>query len=70
MEALLIKNDTWGYVSGGKMKPKIVSGDAMSREAAEKWETEDRKVKADIILCINPLELKQRKDVSHRDKSG
>lgn len=61
MEALFIKNDMWAYVSGSKTKPEITVGDTTSRVTAEKWETEDRKAKANIILCINPSKLKQVK---------
>lgn len=32
MEALLIKNDAWGYVSGTKVKSEIVSNDALQVE--------------------------------------
>lgn len=61
MEALLIKHDMWAYVNGAKTKPEIVATDPESRGAAEKWETEDSKAKTDIILSINPSELKQVK---------
>lgn len=33
----------------------------MSAEAARKWEIEDQKAKADIVLSIKPSELKQFK---------
>lgn len=61
MEALLIKNDMWAYVSGTRTKPEIAIAPE-SRIAVEKWETEDTKAKANIILCINPSELKQVKE--------
>jgi len=61
-EALLIKNDTWGYVSGEKPRP-IVSSDpsarAFSQAAYDAWIVEDRKAKSDLILSIHPSELKQ-----------
>lgn len=63
-EALLIKNDTWGYVSGEKSKP-VVSTDpatsAQSQAAYDAWFIEDRKAKSDLILSIHPSELKQVK---------
>ncbi|XP_026673182.1 uncharacterized protein LOC113464877, partial [Ceratina calcarata] len=61
MEAILIKNDAWAYVNGEKVKPEVNDNDAASREAARKWEIEDRKAKSDIILSIKPSELKQVK---------
>lgn len=41
MEALLVKNDAWGYISGEKPKPKIIEGNAASIEVARKWGIED-----------------------------
>lgn len=64
VEALLIKNDTWGYISGEKPKPTI-STDATMRETSlatyNAWMTGDRKAKSDLILSMNPSELKQIK---------
>lgn len=60
-EALLIKNDTWGYVSGEKPKPEITGEGAeriASQAAYDRWVIEDRNAKSDIILSINPAELK------------
>ncbi|KMQ88092.1 retrovirus-related pol polyprotein from transposon tnt 1-94 [Lasius niger] len=63
-EALLIKNDAWSYVCGEKRKP-IVSADSATRAASlaahDAWVIEDRKAKSDLILSINPSELKQVK---------
>lgn len=61
MEAILTKNDAWGYVSGEIKKPEIVAGNAESAEAARKLDFEDKKAKSDIILAIRPSELKQIK---------
>ncbi|KAK2578606.1 hypothetical protein KPH14_001023 [Odynerus spinipes] len=61
MEALLVKNDAWAYVSGETTKPAPIAGDASSEAAIKKWESEDRKAKSDIILSISPAELKQIK---------
>jgi len=58
MEALLLKNDAWTYVSGEKVKPTIVAGNVDSIEAVRLWEIEDKKARSDIILSISPSELK------------
>lgn len=58
MEALLLKNDAWAYVSGEKVKPTIVAGNVDSIEAVRLWEIEDKKARSDIILSISPSELK------------
>ncbi|XP_011701333.1 PREDICTED: segment polarity protein dishevelled-like, partial [Wasmannia auropunctata] len=59
MEAILMKNDAWGHVSGKKVKPEIIPDNAMSVEAARTWDVEDKKARADIILTIKSSELKQ-----------
>lgn len=61
VEALLVKNDTWSYVSGEKPCPESrgTTEDPATRAAITAWENEDRKVKSDLILAINPTELKQ-----------
>jgi len=61
VEALLIKNDNWWYVSGERPCPTSRSDhdDATTRAAIEAWEIADRKAKYDLILAINPTELKQ-----------
>ncbi|XP_061720001.1 uncharacterized protein LOC133527129 [Cydia pomonella] len=51
VEAVLIKNDAWGYVNGSIKKPAEVA------EAA-KWEIGDSKAKSDLILSITPSELR------------
>lgn len=61
MEALLVKNDAWSYVSGELAKPEIVVGDATSEAARKTWERGDAKAKCDIILAIGSSELKQIK---------
>lgn len=50
VEALLIKNDVWDYVNGINVKPE---------QNAETWLKMDRKAKADLVLSIQPSELKQ-----------
>lgn len=61
-EALLVKNDTWGYVSGETVRP-VEAGEgaelARVQAAIKTWTTNDRKAKADLILAINPSELAQ-----------
>lgn len=61
---MLIKNDTWAYVSGEKPKP-VISADPATRATSQvthdAWIGEDRKAKSDLILSISPSELKQIK---------
>ena len=54
IEALLTKNDTFGYVTGDIVKPT-------EEVRAKEWELADGKAKADIILAISSGELKQVK---------
>lgn len=61
MEALLVKNDAWNYVSGDDVKPELIAGNAASAAEVKRWETADQKAKSDIILSISPSELKQVK---------
>lgn len=62
MEALLIKNDAWNYVDGMAVKPEVADGNTASAEAARAWMDKDNKARSDLILSINPSELKQVKD--------
>lgn len=59
MQAILIKNEAWAYVNGQKAKPEYTEA---NRDALERWNNEDEKAKADIILSIKPSQLKQIKD--------
>jgi len=43
MQAMLVKNDAWDYVSGRRVKPEIVAGDAASVTAAQTWIDKDDK---------------------------
>ena len=65
-EALLVKNGTWGYVTGSKPKPAITgSNDAekvASQALQDAWIEDDLKVKFDLTLCLNPSDLKQIED--------
>lgn len=61
MEALLIKNDAWSYVTGATVKPEVVAGNDGTVQAAARWEINDLKARSDIILCIDSKELKQVK---------
>ena len=58
--ASLVKNDTWGYISGEIVKP-VEQGEgadlAQSQASIKTWTANDRK--ADLILAINPPELAQ-----------
>lgn len=55
MEAILIKNDSLGYVQGKIPKPS-------NETDLQQWVIADSKAKADLILAISPTELKQIKD--------
>jgi hypothetical protein len=54
MEAVLVKNEMWGYVNGSIEKP--------NNEENTIWEENDKKARADLILAINPNELRQIKN--------
>lgn len=58
VEALLIKNDAFGYISGDVVKPGRT---VENTEAIAEWLKNDKKAKSDIILLISPNELKQIK---------
>lgn len=62
MKALLVKNDSWIYVSGSKPKPALLDDDVNSKQECDNWIDMDEKAKADLILCISPSELKQIKN--------
>ncbi|KMQ87943.1 retrovirus-related pol polyprotein from transposon tnt 1-94 [Lasius niger] len=61
MEALLVKNDLWQYVSGSSVKPERIAGNAASENTARMWEQNDAKARSDIVLSISSTELKQIK---------
>ena len=61
MEALLVKNDAWGYVSGEIVKPEAIDGNVAAANLVSEWSKNDNKAKSDLILSINPSELKQIK---------
>lgn len=62
VEALLIKDDLWQYVSGEITKPEIREDHVTSINAHNRWIIQDRKAKSDLILSISPSELKQLKN--------
>ncbi|KAG8226904.1 hypothetical protein J437_LFUL007818 [Ladona fulva] len=61
VEALLIKNDTLGYVNGKISLPEEGTGtEALAAEARQKvWFVSDKNARSDLILLISPSELKQ-----------
>ena len=66
MRAVLIKNDMWSYVNGTKVKPEPVAGAdsaaiTATRKEQERWVEADLKAQSDIVLAINPSEIKQIK---------
>lgn len=58
MEALLIKNDAWEFVSGSNLMP---TGETATPTSIKEWKNADNKAKSDLILSIHPSELKQVK---------
>lgn len=54
MRALLIKTDTWKYVSGELLCPQIREGKDETEVAHNKWCDDDQKVCSDLILNIAP----------------
>ncbi|XP_043464042.1 uncharacterized protein LOC122499653 [Leptopilina heterotoma] len=62
MRAILIKNSTWAYADGTKVKPVVREGDEASQQAAERWVEADLKAQSDIILAMSPSELLQIKN--------
>lgn len=68
IEALLIKNDAWGYVNGTKVKPQAQAGDtALQTPEQIAWSQADQKAKSDLILAISPSELQHARgcETSH-----
>jgi hypothetical protein len=61
MEALLIKNDEWEFVSGTYTKPDPIAGNAENAASIAAWSKGDSKARSDIILAISSSELKQIK---------
>ncbi|GBL98065.1 hypothetical protein AVEN_84573-1 [Araneus ventricosus] len=61
IEAILVKNDRWNFVTGAERKPEVTE-DADNATAVAKWISDDQKAKADIILSIHPSELSQIKN--------
>lgn len=55
VKALLIKGDTWGYVSGEIAKP------TRNNAAILQWINNDAKAMSDLIFSISPAELKHVK---------
>lgn len=56
-EAILIKNDVWKYTNGKIPKPIETATVDL-----DKWEAQDAKAKADLILCISSTELRHVRD--------
>ena len=52
MEAVLVKNNCWGYIDGSV---KLPENPTEAQRAI--WTKSDKKARADIILAINPSEL-------------
>lgn len=61
MEALLIKNKSWGYVNGKNKKPEATADNENDSKLNE-WTEMDSMALSDIILAISPPELKTIKN--------
>ncbi len=59
--AILIRYDTWDYVSGAREKPNIIAGNADSAAQHAAWVRQDEKAQSDLLLAIKPEELKRLK---------
>ena len=46
---------------GNKSRPIVTPGDDASAATAETWDEADSKARSDLVLAINPSELKQIK---------
>ncbi|KAL0842148.1 hypothetical protein ABMA28_014324, partial [Loxostege sticticalis] len=55
VQAILIKNDLWDYVDGTIQKPAEVAEEAI-------WQSKDAKARAELILTMNPSELRHTRD--------
>ncbi|GBN37429.1 hypothetical protein AVEN_2683-1 [Araneus ventricosus] len=63
IEAILVKNDHWNFVTGAERKPEVTGdADADNATVVVKWISDDQKAKADIILSIHPSQLSQIKN--------
>ncbi|XP_071054082.1 uncharacterized protein [Onthophagus taurus] len=61
MEAILIKNDAWEYVNGTLKNPTLIAENDESIKKIREWEIKDSKARSDLILSMDPTELKQVK---------
>lgn len=67
IEAVLIKNDLWEYVSGECPLPKLPADKTIVTEiewlenatAQDQWWRNDKKARSDLILAIHPSQLPQ-----------
>ena len=57
MQAILIKNNAWPYVSGETPEPALIPNDAVSSAIKASWKVADQKAKSDIILTMSPMQL-------------
>ena len=58
-QALLIKNEMWGYASGDIPKPALPANPTPEQTAAyNAWKSQDMKARSDILLTISSHELK------------
>ncbi|KAL6438754.1 hypothetical protein ACFW04_004627 [Cataglyphis niger] len=58
MRIVLVKNDLWNYINGILVKPEPAKE---NKDDVQSWTRNDQKAMSDIILSINPNELRQIK---------
>jgi len=68
MEALLVKNDAWGYVSGVKVKPEVIPNDNASRATYEAWISNEKP--DPTSSCRSPPSSNKSKDAKLPEMSG
>lgn len=64
VEALMIKNDLWEYVSGETVCPVAAENSTTTQlvaieQARKEWKRADRKARSDLILSIHSSQLVQ-----------
>lgn len=59
IEALMIKNGTWKYVSGECFLPDKAEEGITLTATVKKWRNADKEARSDLILSISPAELQQ-----------
>ena len=58
VQAILVKNDAWAYVSGEAVESTVAETDPQTTATHNRWVKGDRKAKSNIILTMSPDQLK------------